>query len=47
MAKGSAVTWRGVAAAVLLGIAALGIMHVEAPNLQPLAPMGYRPFIPV
>ena len=32
--------------AVLLGIAALGIMHVEAPNLQPLAPMGYRALHP-
>ena len=32
--------------AVLIGIAMLGLMHVEAPNLQPLAPMGYGPFVP-
>ncbi len=32
--------------AVLIGVALLGIASVKAPNLQPLAPMGYTPFIP-
>ncbi len=32
--------------AVLVGVAALGAAHVEVANLQPLAPMGYAPFLP-
>ena len=32
--------------AVLVGVAALGVAHVEVANLQPLAPMGYAPFLP-
>ena len=32
--------------AVLVGVAALGVAHVEIANLQPLAPMGYAPFLP-
>ncbi len=32
--------------AVLVGIAALGLADVEPANLQPLAPMGWKPFIP-
>lgn len=32
--------------AVLVGVAALGIAHVEPANFQPLAPMGYGPFLP-
>jgi amino acid transporter/Trk K+ transport system NAD-binding subunit len=32
--------------AVLLGVAVLGLFHVEAPNLTPLAPMGFAPFVP-
>ena len=32
--------------AVLLGVAALGIGHVSAPNLEPLAPLGYGQFVP-
>jgi amino acid transporter/Trk K+ transport system NAD-binding subunit len=31
---------------VLVTIAALGLAHVEPANLQPLAPMGWGPFIP-
>lgn len=31
---------------ILLGVAALGIADIEAPNLEPLAPMGWEPFIP-
>ncbi|MDP2480379.1 MAG: amino acid permease [Candidatus Palauibacterales bacterium] len=32
--------------AVLVGIAALGLSHVSAPNLRPLAPVGYGGFVP-
>jgi amino acid transporter/Trk K+ transport system NAD-binding subunit len=32
--------------AVLVGVAVLGLSHVEAPNLQPLAPVGYGGFLP-
>jgi len=32
--------------AVLVGVALLGIAHVEPANLRPLAPMGYAPFLP-
>ncbi|MDP7111428.1 MAG: APC family permease, partial [Myxococcota bacterium] len=32
--------------AVLIGIACLGLADVEPANLQPLAPMGWGPFIP-
>jgi len=32
--------------AVLIGVAVLGFSHVEAPNLQPLAPHGYGNFFP-
>ena len=32
--------------AVLVGVAALGVPHVQASNLEPLAPMGWEPFIP-
>jgi amino acid transporter/K+/H+ antiporter YhaU regulatory subunit KhtT len=32
--------------AVLVGVAALGITDFEPRNLEPLAPMGWRPFIP-
>jgi amino acid transporter len=32
--------------AILLGVAILGLSHVEAPNLQPLAPMGWSGFVP-
>jgi amino acid transporter len=32
--------------AVLVGVAVLGAAHVEITNLQPLAPMGYAPFLP-
>jgi Trk K+ transport system NAD-binding subunit len=32
--------------AVLLGVAALGLADVEPTNLEPLAPMGFGPFIP-
>jgi amino acid transporter len=32
--------------AVLVGVAALGVARVDPINLQPLAPMGYAPFIP-
>lgn len=32
--------------AILLGVALLGISSVEAPNLEPFAPLGYAPFIP-
>ncbi|MDP6778794.1 MAG: amino acid permease [Candidatus Latescibacteria bacterium] len=32
--------------AVLLGAALLGIAGIEPANLEPLAPMGWRPFIP-
>lgn len=31
--------------AVLVGIAALGVSRIEAPNLQPLAPMGWTPLL--
>ena len=31
---------------VLLGVAILGLSHVEAPNLTPLAPMGWGGFLP-
>lgn len=32
--------------AVILGVAALGLAHVEAPNLTPLAPLGWGQFVP-
>ncbi|MDH3427800.1 MAG: amino acid permease, partial [Gemmatimonadota bacterium] len=32
--------------ATLVGFAVLGLAKVEAPNLQPLAPMGWEPFVP-
>ena len=32
--------------AVLVGIAVLGMTEIEPANLQPLAPMGWKPFIP-
>jgi Trk K+ transport system NAD-binding subunit len=32
--------------AVLMGVGVLAALHVEAPNLTPLAPMGWRPFLP-
>jgi amino acid transporter/Trk K+ transport system NAD-binding subunit len=32
--------------AILIGVAGLGIAHVDPVNLQPLAPMGYAPFFP-
>ncbi len=32
--------------AVLLGVAGLGVAHVEIVNFQPLAPMGYAAFFP-
>lgn len=32
--------------AVLLGVAALGVAHVKAPNLEPLAPHGWGEFMP-
>jgi amino acid transporter/Trk K+ transport system NAD-binding subunit len=32
--------------AIMVGIAALGLSHIEAPNLEPLAPMGYGDFVP-
>ena len=32
--------------AILVGIAALGAFDVEAPNLTPVAPMGWAPFMP-
>ncbi len=32
--------------AILVGVAALGIADVEPANLEPLAPMGWGPFIP-
>jgi amino acid transporter/Trk K+ transport system NAD-binding subunit len=32
--------------AVIIGIAVLGLSHVEAPNLRPLAPLGWGPFVP-
>ena len=32
--------------AVLVGVAVLGVAHVKPANLQPLAPMGYGPFLP-
>ncbi len=32
--------------AVLVGIALLGAFEVEAPNLTPVAPMGWTPFLP-
>jgi amino acid transporter len=31
---------------VLVGIASLGFFHIEAPNLKPMAPMGFGGFIP-
>ena len=31
---------------VLIGFAVLGAAHIEAPNLQPVAPMGWGPFLP-
>ena len=31
---------------IMVGIAALGISSIEAPNLEPLAPMGYGGFFP-
>ena len=32
--------------AVLIGIAVLGISDIEPANLEPLAPMGWKPFVP-
>lgn len=32
--------------AVLCGVAVLGLSHIEAPNLQPLAPFGWGGFLP-
>ncbi len=32
--------------AVLVGIATLGLFHIEAPNLDPIAPMGFGGFVP-
>ncbi len=32
--------------AILIGVAALGFFHVQAPNLTPFAPMGIAPFVP-
>lgn len=32
--------------AILLGVAALGLTHVEAANLTPIAPMGWGGFVP-
>ncbi|MEJ2312589.1 MAG: amino acid permease [Gemmatimonadales bacterium] len=32
--------------AVLILIAVLGMAHIEAPNLEPLAPLGWGPFVP-
>lgn len=32
--------------AILLGVAAVGFFHVEAPNLDPMAPHGWTPFMP-
>jgi amino acid transporter len=32
--------------AVLIGIGTLGFLHIDPPNLRPLAPMGYGQFIP-
>ena len=32
--------------AILVGVGALGFTDIEPPNLQPLAPMGWGPFIP-
>jgi len=32
--------------AILIGVAVLGIFEIEPANLEPLAPMGYAPFIP-
>lgn len=32
--------------AVLIGVAILGVSHIEAPNLQPLAPEGWGGFVP-
>lgn len=32
--------------AILIGVAILGVSSVKAPNLEPIAPMGYAPFIP-
>jgi len=32
--------------AVLLGVALLGLTDIEPANLEPLAPMGWKPFIP-
>jgi amino acid transporter/K+/H+ antiporter YhaU regulatory subunit KhtT len=32
--------------AVLIGVAALGFTDIEPRNLQPFAPMGWRPFVP-
>ncbi len=31
---------------ILVGVALLGISAIEAPNLEPFAPMGYAPFLP-
>ncbi len=32
--------------AILIGVASLGVPHIEAPNLTPLAPMGWSGFVP-
>ena len=32
--------------AILIGVALLGINSIQAPNLEPFAPMGYAPFLP-
>lgn len=32
--------------AILLGVAVLGIAHIDPGNFEPIAPMGYEPFIP-
>ncbi len=32
--------------AVMIGVAILGVTSIEAPNLQPLAPLGYGAFLP-
>jgi amino acid transporter len=32
--------------AVLVGVAVLGIVDIEPSNLEPLAPMGWGPFVP-
>lgn len=32
--------------AILIAVAVLGFSSIEAPNLEPLAPFGYKPFLP-